>query len=220
MSRARATRLVVIGIARDGIRMAIPATAGRRLSPLDITVESQVMLLARSRRPKEIARHVADAVRPRDAVAPVHVRALGDMAQRIPAEGITMMRLFGAFALIALLLAGSGIFAVVSQSVTQRTPEFGVRLALGATPWKVLRTVLNRELKLIAAALATGTIGTIAMVGSSGFDDAAFIVAVNMSRPEWGLALIGLCGAVAAIACGLATYRIVKLDPSVVLRRL
>jgi hypothetical protein len=42
----------------------------------------------------------------------------------------------------------------------------------------------------------------------------------DMSRPEWGLALIGLCGAVAFTSCLLATYRIVTLDPSVVLRRL
>ena len=71
--------------------------------------------------------------------------------------------LFGVFAFIALMLAGSGIFAVVSQSVTERTSEFGVRLAVGATPWRVLRTVLARELKLIGVALATGTVGTIAM---------------------------------------------------------
>jgi hypothetical protein len=219
--RGRSTRVVAIGVARDAIRMAVrlPQPAGV-YRPLDLAAESRVVLLARSARAKEIARHVADAVRPRDAVAPVDVRFIGEMAHLVPAEGITMVRLFGVFALIALLLAGSGIFAVVSQSVTQRTAEFGVRLALGATPWRVLRTVLARELKLIAAALATGALGTVAMTRSSGFDDAAFIVAVNVSRPEWGLALIGLCGAVAGFACMLATYRIVKLDPSVVLRRM
>lgn len=137
-----------------------------------------------------------------------------------PAEGITVTRLFGGFALLALLLAASGIFAVVSQSVAQRTSEFGVRLALGATPRRVLWTVLGRELKLIAAALATGTVVTMTLIRSSGFDDAAFILAVTTSRPQWTVTLVGLCGAVAAIACGLATFRIVKLDPSVVLRRM
>jgi predicted permease len=219
--RGRSTRLVVIGVARDAIRTAVRLPQRAAVyRPLDIDAESHVMLLARSTRAKEIARHVADAVRPRDAVTPVDVRFLGDMANFVPAEGMTLLHLFGAFALIALLLAGSGIFAVVSQSVTQRTAELGVRLALGATPWRVLRTVLTRELKLIVTALATGTLGTIAMIRSSGFDDAAFIVAVNMSRPEWGLALIGLCGVVAGLACVLATYRVVKLDPSIVLRRL
>jgi ABC-type antimicrobial peptide transport system permease subunit len=127
---------------------------------------------------------------------------------------------FAAFSVVALLLAGSGIYAVVSQSVTERTSEFGVRLALGATRGRVLRMVLAREFRLIAAALAAGSIGTVALISSSGFDDAAFIVAVSASRPEWALMLIGLCGAVAVAACGIATYRIVKLDPWAVLRKL
>jgi predicted permease len=216
----RSTRLVVIGVARDAIRMALPrAQPGEVYRPLDLGAHTEIVLLLRSPRAKEVARQVAAAVRPPGAVAPVRVRVYADTAREI-AGGFRILLLFGAFASIALLLAASGIFAVVSQSVTQRTSEFGVRLALGATPWRVLRTVLARELKLIAVALAAGTVGTIAMTGSSGFDDAAMIVAVNMSRPERGLALIGLCGAVAFTACLLATYRIVKLDPSVVLRRL
>jgi ABC-type antimicrobial peptide transport system permease subunit len=157
-------------------------------------------------------------VRTRDEAAAVHVRVLGDAGRELAGSG-KILRLFGALAFIALLLAASGIFAVVSQSVSQRTPEFGVRLALGATPLRLLRTVLTRELKLIAAALATGTLGTVAMTRSSGFDDAAFIVAVSAQRPGSLMALIALCGVVAAGACGLATYRIVKLDPSVVLRK-
>lgn len=218
--RGRSTRLVVVGVARDAIRMALPrAQPGAVYRPLDLAAHSHVSLLARSPRPTAIARHVAAAARPRGGVEPARVRVLAETAPEL-AGGLTVLRLFGAFALIALVLAGSGIFAVVSQSVTQRTPEFGVRLALGATPWRVLRTVLSRELKLIAAALAAGTIGTVAMTRSSGFDDAAMIVAVNTSRPEWGLALIALCGAVAVGACLLATWRIVTLDPSVVLRRL
>jgi putative ABC transport system permease protein len=217
--RGRSTRLVVIGVTRDAIRMALPREQpGDVYRPLDLAAQAQVTLLARSPRPSEIARHVATAVRPRDTLAPVHVRVVADRVREFT-SGAKLLRLFGGFALIALLLAGSGIFAVVSQSVAQRTAEFGVRLALGATPWRVLRTVLARELQLIGAALATGTVGTIAMTRSSGFDDAAFIIAVNRGRPEWGIAMIALCGAVAAGACLLATYRIVKLDPAVVLRR-
>jgi hypothetical protein len=217
--RGRATRVLVVGIARDAVRVALPRPEpGTVYRPLDPGVHTHLALLVRSPQAARIARQVAGAVRPRDETAPVHVSVYADRAREM-AGALPVLRLFGAFALIALLLAGSGIFAVVSQSVAQRTPEFGVRLALGATPWRVLRTVLSREMKLIAAALATGTIGTVAMTRSSGFDDAAMIVAVNMSRPEWGLGLIGLCGAVAAAACLLATWRIVTLDPSAVLRR-
>ncbi len=216
--RGRSRRLVVVGVARDGVTMAI---AGRERAnlyrPLDAAFDSTVILFVRSPRARAIARDVSAAVGPRDEGTP-QIRFLGD-GVHVPAEGIGLVRLFGAFALVALLLAGSGIFAIVSQSVAQRTTEFGVRLALGATPWRVLRTVLAREAKLLVAALATGVAGTVAMTRSSGFDDAAFVVAVSTSRPGWGVALVGVCGAVAGLACLLATYRIVKLDPSVVLRR-
>ena len=52
-----------------------------------------------------------------------------------------------------------------------------------------------------------------------GFDDAVMILAVNASRPAWGLVRVALCGEVAVGACLLATWQIVTLDPSVVLRR-
>jgi len=217
--RGGSRRLVVVGVARDGITMAIKGRERASLyRPLNAPVDSDVMLFVRSPRAKAIARDVSAAIGTREELSS-QIRFLGDSAH-VPAEGIGIVRLFGGFALIALLLAGSGIFAIVSQSVAQRTAEFGVRLALGATPWRVLGAVLARESKLLVAALATGALGTVAMTRSSGFDDAAFIVAVTRSRPEWAVALIGLCGAVAGFACLLATYRIVKLDPSVVLRRL
>jgi predicted permease len=220
MVRGRAKRLLVIGVAEDAMRVALPRVRpGEVYRPLDSGAQTEVAVILRSPRPKQVARDVSAAARTATAVAPARIRIYADTT-RERSSGLTFLRLFGAFALVALLLAGSGIFAVVSQSVAQRTPEFGVRLALGATPWRVLRTVLGREMKLIAAALATGTIGTVAMTRSSGFDDAAMIVAVNMSRPEWGLGLVGLCGAVATAACLVATWRIVTLDPSEVLRRM
>jgi predicted permease len=217
--RGRSTRLQVVGMASDAMRMAVPrARPGQVYRPLDPAAHDRLSLLVRSPNPRAAARRVTDAVRPRDAVGVAPVRILADATREL-AGTVRILWLFGGFALIALLLAGSGIFAVVSQSVAQRTTEFGVRLALGATPRRLLRTVLARELKLIAAALAAGTIGTVAMTRSSGFDDAAFIVAVTASNPAWAIGLIGLCGVVAAGACLLATYRIVTLDPSVALRR-
>jgi ABC-type antimicrobial peptide transport system permease subunit len=123
--------------------------------------------------------------------------------------------LFG-FSVLTLLLASSGIFAIISQSVAQRTREFGIRLAIGATPGGVLRMVLWRETKLIALAIATGLVFTLALT------QAMFVELVRLSAmlPSMWLVAVLLSGGVAAIAVAFATYRITRLEPAAVLRRL
>jgi ABC-type antimicrobial peptide transport system permease subunit len=127
-----------------------------------------------------------------------------------------MARVTGAFALLSLLLAASGVFAVTSQSVAQRTREFGIRLALGAAPHRVLAMVLAREVRLIGIAIAVGLTFTMALTR------ALFVELARLSAivPSMWLAALALSACVAAIAVGLATYRIVRLEPAAVLRRL
>jgi putative ABC transport system permease protein len=116
---------------------------------------------------------------------------------------------------MAMLLAATGIFGVVSQSVAQRTSEFGVRLALGASRGQVLRMVLAREGRLMVAAIAAGAVGTV-MVTRSLFVELVWISGRN---PRVWVDVTILCGGLAAAALVLATYRIARLDPWVVLRR-
>ena len=73
------------------------------------------------------------------------------------------MLLLGAFALTALLLAVVGIYGVVSYSVTQRTRQLGVRMALGAAAADTLRLVLGRSLRLVAAGTACGLVASLAV---------------------------------------------------------
>jgi ABC-type antimicrobial peptide transport system permease subunit len=73
------------------------------------------------------------------------------------------MLLLAAFALTALLLAVVGIYGVVSYSVTQRTRELGVRMALGAAAADTLRLVLGRSLRLVAAGTACGLVASLAV---------------------------------------------------------
>jgi putative ABC transport system permease protein len=129
--------------------------------------------------------------------------------------GPVQARILGGFALIALLLAGTGVFGVVSQSVAQRRREFGIRLALGAPPRGVFGLVMAREMKLIAAALVSGAVFTFCMTRIM----FAELAALSAAAPSVWMALVGLCGGTATLAVALAAYRIVRLDPSVVLRR-
>ena len=135
--------------------------------------------------------------------------------ERGSAGSMVIVRLLALFTLLTLVLAASGVFAVISQSVAQRTREFGVRLAIGATPGTLLRSVMAREARLIAAALGTGVIFTMALTRVL-FEELTSLSAIVPSM--WLGALAVTCAAAAA-ACLLATWRIVRLEPAVVLRR-
>lgn len=222
-----AARVTVIGVSRDpleysglgrhagGYVQSTWATRRTVYRPLDTASQREPFLLVRAPNAPGVVRLVAAAARTSTATPRPRAVVIGDHIGRAPGESIGMIRLFGGFAVIALLLAATGIFGVISQSVVQRTNEFGVRIALGATPGRVLRMVLTREGKLIAAALAVGSVGTIVATRAL-FAEMVWISAMN---PGWPVALIGLSGVVAAVGCGLATYRIVKLDPWAVLRK-
>jgi ABC-type antimicrobial peptide transport system permease subunit len=123
--------------------------------------------------------------------------------------------LLAVFAGLGLTLTAVGLYGVVAYGVAQRTREFGIRLAIGAPPRRVLGMVLAREVRLIGAALATGAIFTLALTRAM-FVELAMLSA---TAPLVWLALVGLCGGTAGAALWLATRRITRLEPAVVLRR-
>jgi predicted permease len=139
-----------------------------------------------------------------------------DFRERTGTGGAMMaMKILGSFAILTLLLAASGVFAVLSQSVVQRTREFGIRMAIGASPARVLRMVLIREGKLIVAAVGSGLVFT--MLATR----ALFVELTRLSAilPSMWVGALALSGVVAAVAVTLATWRIVRLAPAEVLRR-
>ena len=215
--------VVVIGICRDAIDYGALSKAGT-YAPADIYVPyessgGESVVLARvSTDPHAVLRAIGAAARARPGARPARPVVLSDEGadRRGGVDGaMAVTRSLGAFAILTLVLAATGVFAVISQSVAQRTREFGIRLALGATPRRVLGMVLARETKLIAAALATGVVFT--MAGTR----ALFVelARLNAIVPSMWIAALALSGGVAAIAVALATYRIVRLEPSAVLRR-
>jgi predicted permease len=122
--------------------------------------------------------------------------------------------LIGGFALIALLLAGVGVYGVTAFGVARRTREFGVRLALGASPAEVSRSVVRRGAGLGAAGVALGVLGAWWVTRFLG----TLLYRVSPTDEVTFVAVALLLGGVALLASYLPARRATRVDPMVALR--
>jgi predicted permease len=124
------------------------------------------------------------------------------------------MLLAASFAGLGLLLAAIGIYGVISYSVTQRTQEIGIRMALGATMAKVQRSVLVKTLRLALIGIAAGAITSLLVSRAI----AALLFNTAPSDPITFAAMVLLIGAVALLAGYIPARRASRIDPMVALR--
>lgn len=118
------------------------------------------------------------------------------------------------FATVALILAAIGIYGVMSYIVSQRTREFGIRLALGAGPQSVVRLVIKQGFTLIAAGAFLGTLGCLAFARSL----RSILFEVKITDPTTYAVVVLTLAAVGLMACYLPARRTKHLDPLVALR--
>jgi putative ABC transport system permease protein len=144
-----------------------------------------------------------------------NVRTLEEQVSQSLAPLRVNVMVLTAFGALALLLASIGLYGVASYSVSQRTREIGVRMALGAQRSSVLALVLGRGLGLVAAGI---TVGLLAALALASFLPANLLPATSSRDP---LTLAGtslLLAAVAAIATYIPARRATRIDPLVALR--
>ncbi len=122
--------------------------------------------------------------------------------------------LMGIFGGLALLLAGIGIYGVLTSTVQQRTPEIGIRMALGASRENVLRMIMSYGLKLVLAGIAIGLVAGLVLTRVL----ASLLFGVSLSNPLMYLAVCMGLTLVAAAACYLPARTAVKVDPVRALR--
>jgi hypothetical protein len=154
---------------------------------------------------------------------------LGSMRQQIhDSESLTLRRplimLLASFGSLALLLAIVGVYGVASYSVTERTREIGIRVALGAAPGEVAKLVLRETLVVALAGLATGTVGAFALtrffptgpIGWSG--SGIYLYGVSRTDPLTYICAAALLASVALLASWVPARRASRLDPLDALR--
>lgn len=209
----------IIGVVRDFSNWdpRQPAPLPEAFLPLTITALGERIILARTAVPPD---SVVPAVRNEIwAVDPkIAITWTGTLQGLLAENSYTEPRFYlvtsGAFAGIGLLLVVIGVFSVMAYTVSLRTHEIGIRMALGAAQGSILKMVLTKGFRLIAAGVVIGLFASFAMTRFI----ASQIWGVTAADPITFVSVMAIVVLVGFIACVLPARRAARVDPIVALR--
>ena len=208
---------IVVGVVRDTKEFSVDDEPPLSIyHPHDQFPIGTMFLVVRSTSdPAVLAPVITKEIRTLDPELPAYeFRTMEQRLTEALARRRFAMFLLGVFAVVALILAAIGIYGVMAYSVTQRTQEIGIRMALGAHPGKIRRMVVRQSLVLLVLGVVIGLAGAFALTrvmssllyGISATDRLTFVV------PPL------ILGSVALIASYFPARRAAKVDPTVALR--
>jgi predicted permease len=173
------------------------------------------LVIRTSADPETLLPAIRRIVRRADPEQPISdVALLTDIATAEAVPRLAQLRVIGAFAAIALLLAGIGMHGLLSYAVSQRTREIGVRMALGARRIDILRLVLRAGFALAGVGVVCGS----ALAYAAGRGMESLLLGVRPADPPTYLAAIGLALAMTLAGSLASALTAVRLDPMTAIR--
>ncbi len=209
--------VTIVGVVSDVRRQSLDATPKPAVYlPYQQFVLPYMSVVVRTDAPPAaVASAVKTAVRAIDPELPVDtVRSIEDIIETSTGQPRFRATILVAFASLALLLAAVGVYGLISFSVSQRTAEMGVRMALGASPRQVGALVMRQGLLLAASGVVLG----LALAAAVGRVIAGLLFETSATDPRLYAALGTLLLTIAALACYVPARRAMRVDPMRALR--
>jgi predicted permease len=216
--RADDPERTVVGVVGDVHHMALEEKSGNEFYiPMRQTQDyGSVDLVVRTSIPTaELASRLREALRPIEPDLPTaNLRTLQTLVDRAVSPRRFVVLLLGGFAGFALVLASLGIYAVISYSVSQRTQEIGIRMALGASAETLQRGILLQTLGLAGIGMVVGILASLALARTL----SGLLFGVTSSDPATFVGMLVILTGVAALAGYLPARRASRIDPTSALR--
>lgn len=185
-------------------------------APFPTDVFGTMWIVARTQGdPLQLAGAARGVLRDLDPTLPAYsITSLAEVVSESVAQRRFSTLLLGLFALIALFLAAVGLYGVLAYTVSQRTQEIGVRMALGAGRGHLLRMVVGHGMRLALVGVAVGLAGALALARTV----SAMLFEVTPFDPASYAATAAVLVGVAALACYVPARRAMRVDPIIALR--
>jgi putative ABC transport system permease protein len=209
--------MTIVGVVGDSKRsdLEAPVRPSLYLSHYTFTIPFSGVVVRSDLGDTTIASAVHSAVRSLDPSLPAgDAETLERVLERRTGQPRFRALLITAFAVVALALAGVGLYGLISYTVAQRVPEIGVRLALGATPSQVGGLIIRQGVMLAVGGVVLGLAGALATTRLM----RGLLFAVSATDPIVYSALAALLLTIAALACYIPARRAMKVDPITALR--
>ncbi len=206
----------VADAAYNSVRTPVPPTMYLPMAQSsDVPSTMSISVRAAAGSPALLSRGLTTALTSVNGDIAVTLRPLDEQVRASLTQERLVAMLSGFFGALALLLAGIGLYGVTSYAVSRRKSEMGIRVALGATPGRVQRLVLQRVALLVGAGIALGTASSLWAARFVG----TLVYGLEPRDPVTLIAAALVLLAVGALAGGIPARRAARLDPADVLRQ-